>query len=100
MTAAVFADSDATVIVGLLMLVGTLAGLFAQNRRTHRDNRSDHATVAKVVADTAAKVDRLVDGQIDIKADVLDIKADVRDHGDRLRHLETPVPRPRKKAVP
>lgn len=99
---AVFTTADAQVIVGLFALVGSLAALFVQNRRTHRDNRADHAVVAQVVADTAAKVDRLVDGQIDIKGDVADIKAEVRHHGERLRHLEaaaTPKPTQRKKAA-
>ena len=94
--------ADAEVIVGLFVLIGTLAGLFVQGRKIHRENRSDHAVVAQVVADTAAKVDRLIDGQIDIKADVSDIKAEVRHHGERLRHLEaaaTPKPTVRKKAA-
>ena len=51
--------ADAQVIVGLFVLIGTLAGLFVQNRKTHRENRSDHA-------DTAAKVDRLLEAQGDI----------------------------------
>lgn len=101
---AVFADSDATVVVALIGLVGALAALFAQNRKTHRDNRADHASVAKVVADTAAKVDGLVGGQAEIRADVRDIRSEVRSHGDRLRRLEVvpkpkPAPRPRKKAA-
>lgn len=101
---AVFSAPDATVIGSVLALVGALAALFVQNRRTHRDNRADHSVVAQVVADTAAKVDRLIDGQVEIKADVHDIKAEVRHHGERLRHLEAvatpkPKPTPRKKAA-
>lgn len=98
MTAALFADGDAQVMVALVSLVGVLAALWAQNRRTHRENRSDHA-------DTAAKVDQLLEAQGVISADVRDIKADVRDHGQRLRALEAvvvpakPKPAPRKKAV-
>jgi hypothetical protein len=96
---AVFTAPDAAVLGSVLVLVGTLAGLFMQNRRTHRENRSDHA-------DTAIKVDRLLKAQGDIaadvrdvKADVTDVKAEVRDHGQRLRALEQPTPRPRKKAA-
>ena len=88
--------ADAQVIVGLFVLIGTLAGLFVQNRRTHRENRSDHA-------DTSAKVDRLLEAQGEIAADVREVKAEVRHHGERLRHLEAvapakPKPAPRKKA--
>jgi hypothetical protein len=88
--------ADAQVIVGLFVLIGTLAGLFVQNRKTHRENRSDHA-------DTSAKVDRLLEAQGEIAADVRDVKSEVRDHGVRLRALEAvakpATPRPRKKAV-
>jgi|GEM_PF-3256616 len=92
---AVFSAPDAAVVGSVLVLIGTLAGLFVQNRRTHRENRSDHA-------DTSAKVDRLLAAQSDIAADVRDVKSDVRDHGVRLRALEaatTTKPAPRKKAV-
>lgn len=93
---AVFSSPDAAVVGSVLVLIGTLAGLFVQNRRTHRENRSDHA-------DTSAKVDRLLEAQSDIAADVRDVKSDVRDHGVRLRALEAvakpATPRPRKKAV-
>lgn len=95
MTAALFADGDAQVMVALVSLVGVLAALWAQNRKTHRENRSDHA-------DTSAKVDKLLEAQGDIAADVRDVKAEVRHHGERLRHLEaaaTPKPTSRKKAV-
>lgn len=87
--------ADAQVIVGLFVLIGTLAGLFVQNRKTHRENRSDHA-------DTSAKVDRLLEAQGDIAADVRETKAEVRYHGERLRNLEAaaiPKPAPRKKAA-
>jgi hypothetical protein len=89
------ATADAQVIVGLFVLIGTLAGLFVQNRKTHRENRSDHA-------DTSAKVDRLLEAQGDIAADVREVKAEVRFHGERLRVLEAaakPKPAPRKKAA-
>ena len=95
--------ADAQVIVGLFVLIGTLAGLFVQNRRTHRENRSDHADTAMAVSDTARKVDRLLEAQGEIAADVREVKAEVRHHGERLRHLEAvakpATPRPRKKAV-
>jgi hypothetical protein len=95
--------ADAQVVVGLFVLIGTLAGLFVQNRRTHRENRSDHADTAMAVSDTARKIDQLLAAQGDIAADVRDVKSDVRDHGVRLRALEAvakpATPRPRKKAV-
>ena len=78
---AVFTAPDAQVIGAILVLTGTLSALFVQNRRTHRDNRLDHA-------DTASKVNKLLVGQTEIKADVADIKADVRDHRQRIRQLE------------
>jgi hypothetical protein len=82
----VFTAPDAQVVVGFLVLIGSLAALWAQNRRTHRDNRSDHA-------ETAQKVNRLLTGQTEIKADVAELHADVRDHGARLRVLEQ-IPHP------
>lgn len=97
--------ADAQVIVGLFVLIGTLAGLFVQNRRTHRENRSDHADTALAVSDTARKVDRLLEAQATIGADVREVRSEVRSHGERLRHLEAvaptkpATPRPRKKAV-
>jgi hypothetical protein len=88
--------AEAQVVVGLFVLIGTLAGLFVQNRRNFRDNRADHA-------DTSAKVDRLLEAQGDIAADVREVKAEVRFHGERLRVLEAAAkpkpPAPRKKAA-
>jgi hypothetical protein len=78
---AVVSSGDATVIAAVLALIGGLSGLYVQQRRVHRDNRSDHQ-------ETAAKVDQLLVGQRDISADVRDVKADVRDHGERIRNLE------------
>jgi uncharacterized protein (UPF0335 family) len=94
---AVFTAPDAAVIGSVLVLVGTLAGLFVQQSRIHKDNRSDHL-------DTSRKVDRLLEAQGDIAADVRDVKAEVRHHGERLRNLEAvaptkPKPAPRKKAA-
>jgi len=101
---AVFTAPDAAVLGSVLVLVGTLAGLFVQNRRTHRENRSDHADTALAVSDTARKVDRLLEAQATIGADVREVRAEVRHHGERLRHLEAvapakPKPASRKKAV-
>jgi hypothetical protein len=65
-----------------------MAALWFQARRVHADNRSDHAQ-------TAAAVDGLVGTIGDMRADQLDIKADVRetrdtlrDHSSRIRDLE------------
>jgi uncharacterized protein YlxW (UPF0749 family) len=78
---AVFTAPDAAVIGSVLMLVGSLAALWTQNRKTHRENRADHL-------DTSLKVDKLLQAQGDIAADVRDVKADVRSHSERLRALE------------
>ena len=86
--------------------VALISGLFALatvivQAKVHRDNRSDHA-------DTARKVDAVLEAQGamgadlgEMKADLRDVKADLRDHGARLRAVESPAPkpRPRKKAV-
>lgn len=93
---AVFSAPDAAVVGSVLVLIGTLAGLFVQQGKAQRENRSDHA-------DTSAKVDKLLAAQGDIAADVRDVKSDVRDHGVRLRALEAvakpATPRPRKKSI-
>lgn len=93
----------AEAVVALIAGFFGLATIWLQ-AKVHADNRHDHAQTAEVVAATAAKVDQLIDGQQEIKADVIDIKADVRDHGARLRAIESvtspkPAPRPRKKAA-
>ena len=74
--------------IALIAVLGTtipallgLLGIYIQNRRLSNDQRSDHAN-------TARKVDELVSGQAEIKADIRDVKDEVRSHGDRLRNLE------------
>ena len=74
--------------IALIAVLGTtipallgLLGIYVQNRRLSNDQRSDHAN-------TARKVDELVTGQAEIKADLRDVKDEVRSHGDRLRSLE------------
>lgn len=81
---------QAEVIVAFIALLGTLVGLYIQNRRVHRDNRNDHHQ-------TMANVKTLTDTVHSIHADVLDTKADVRiikttlvDHEHRLDDLEDP----------
>jgi uncharacterized protein YlxW (UPF0749 family) len=80
----VFSAPDAAVVVGVLTLSGSLIALWTQNRKTHRENRADHF-------DTSKKVDKLLEAQGDIAADVRDVKADVRSHSVRLRDLEVTV---------
>lgn len=89
--------------------VAVIAGFFGVlsivvQAKVHRDNRSDHA-------DTAAKVDAVLEAQgvmsadvAEVKVDMREMKADLRDHGARLRAVESPAPAkparaPRKKAV-
>ena len=74
--------------VAMIAVLGTtipallgLLGIYVQNRRLSNAQRDDHAA-------TATKVDALVAGQAEIKADLRDVKDEVRSHGDRLRHLE------------
>jgi hypothetical protein len=76
------------VIVAVVAIVPPMAALWFQARHVHRDNRLDHAQ-------TAAAVDGLVSTVGDMRADQLDIKADVRetrdtlrDHSLRIRDLE------------
>ena len=77
--------------------VAIVSGIFALatvivQAKVHRDNRSDHA-------DTARKVDAVLEAQGtmgadlgEMKADLRDVKADLRDHGARLRAVESPAP--------
>jgi len=84
----VFTAGEAAVVVAVVTIVPSLLALWFQQRRVHADNRSDHAS-------TMVKVDGLVSTIGDMRADQLDIKADVRetrdtlrDHGTRIRNLE------------
>ena len=74
--------------IALIAVLGTtipallgLLGIYVQNRRLSAAQRTDHAN-------TASKVDDLILGQAEIKADIRDVKDEVRSHGDRLRSLE------------
>jgi hypothetical protein len=92
-----------TVIVAIIGGVFGLATIWLQ-ARVHRDNRSDHASTAKVVDSIATVVGDMRADQIEIKADLREIKADLRDHSARLRIVEAepalkPKPSPRKKAA-
>lgn len=76
------------VIVAVVAIVPPMVALWFQARQVHRDNRNDHAS-------TMVKVDGLVGTIGDMRADQLDIKADVRetrdtlrDHSSRIRDLE------------
>ncbi len=87
------------------VVVAIVSGLFGLativvQARVHRDNRRDHA-------DTARKVDAVLEVQAAmhtdlrvVKDDLRDVKGDLRDHSARLRVIEAPVkiPRARKKA--
>ena len=74
--------------IALIAVLGTtipallgLLGIYVQNKRLSNAQRHDHAS-------TALKVDDLILGQAEIKADLRDVKDEVRSHGDRLRSLE------------
>lgn len=90
------------VYVAIVSGVFALATVIVQ-AKVHRDNRSDHA-------DTARKVDAVLEAQGvmaadvgEMKVDMREMKADLRDHGARLRAVESPPAKParapRKKAV-
>lgn len=89
--------------------VAVIAGFFGVlsivvQAKVHRDNRSDHA-------DTARKVDAVLEAQGvmatdvgEIKSDMREVRADLRDHGARLRAVESPAPakptpKPRKRTT-
>ena len=86
MIAGVFSGPDAQVVAAIVALTGVLAGLWVQNRKVHRDNRSDHAATMQVVGELRTDVREM-------RADVRDVRDEVRSHGDRLRILEhLPIP--------
>lgn len=78
----------AQVIAAVLALVGVLAGLWAQNRRVHRENRSDHQETADKVARLVSAVGEMAADVRETKADIRDVRDEVRAHGQRLRNLE------------
>ena len=63
--------TSATVVVAIISVVGSLLTVRLQ-RRIHVENRDDHQS-------TAAKVDALIDGQHEFRADIREIGADIRD---------------------
>jgi hypothetical protein len=79
--------------VGLASIIAaTIAGLFSYLVKVHKDNRSDHADVAN-------RIDQMRTTQLEIRLDIADIKADVRElkdsdraHDQRLDRLEHPAP--------
>lgn len=83
-----FTDSDATIIVALISFVGGVIGLFVQNRRNTKAQRSDHAATADKVDKLVIAVEEMAESGREIRDDVREIKAEVRDHGQRLRSLE------------
>ena len=66
-----------TALAGLL----GIAGLYLQNRRNTNAQRGDHAATASLVREIRTD-------QLEMKADLRDVKDEVRSHGDRLRNLE------------
>lgn len=65
-----------------LTTVGGIIVAVISNRKVHRDNRNDHQ-------ETAAKVDRLLDGHTDIGRKVDGLAADVRGVKAAVRDLKT-----------
>ena len=77
----------ATIIVSVVTVAGALLTVRMQ-RQIHDENRDDHGQ-------TATKVDELLVGQREFRADVRDIKMDVRElraasrqHDKRIDDLE------------
>lgn len=89
------------IVAAIIAGVFGLASIIVQ-ARVHRDNRADHA-------DTARKVDAVLEAQGvmavdvgDIKSDMREVRADLRDHGARLRAVEAPAKpasKPRKRTA-
>ena len=78
-------SGNATVIASSIAAVATiLVSVIGVQLKVHKDNRGDHA-------ETAAKVDELVNGQRHIAADVREVKADVRDLRDADRRADTRI---------
>jgi peptidoglycan hydrolase CwlO-like protein len=77
--------STGQVVVAAITAVSAIVvAVIGVQWRVHRDNRSDHG-------ETAAKVDRLLENQVEIQHDVRLIRADVTDlHGaiTELRHSD------------
>ena len=82
---AVISQGDATVIVGLFVLVGTgLTVIYGQGRKNRQMELEEHAA-------THGKLDQLLDNQDGIRREVHFIRADVTDiHGaiTELRHSD------------
>ncbi len=81
-------EAEASTVGAFLVFVLGIAGLYVQNRRQSNAQRGDHAA-------TAAKVDMLVadaaearQDRREMKADIRDVKDEVRSHGSRLSNLE------------
>lgn len=73
--------------------VAFLAGLFglatiAFQAKVHRDNRTDHASTAEVVAAMRVELSDVRRTGLDTRADVRDIKADMRSFDERLDAVE------------
>ena len=76
------------------VLVAVVGGVFGIativiQARVHRDNRNDHADTAHHVRKLIGSVESLSETSVEIKQDVRDVKADLRDHHARLRLIET-----------
>lgn len=69
-------------------IASTIAGAFAfaavvYQTRVHRDNRSDHAETAQQIKDLRTDIR-------DVHDDVKDVRSTLRQHANRLFHLEHP----------
>lgn len=88
-----FTEPDANVVVAVIGFAGAvivgLIGLYAQGKRNTKAQRADHATTADKVDRLVIAVGELAESGREIHDDVREIKAEVRDHGQRLRSLES-----------
>lgn len=77
------------------VLVPALVALYMQQRKVHKDNRSDHAETSKKVDDLIGIVTPLsvnvssVESRLEmVQEDVKDMKYHLRDHSVRILNLE------------
>lgn len=79
---------DMSAIIGILALCVSALACVTTLRRNHRkDDADDSAQMTTVIV----KLENIGDGVRDIKKDLAEVRADVKDHGERIVRLESAV---------